>query len=94
MSQSFFGQNQQLKRASTGNLSKSTYVPNDQAFKAISNKAATGKSIIGGTNLSPTAVSKINSLAMLLDSEDDFGMAFAVKHSEAKTVTKPSRNHD
>ena len=31
---------------------------------------------------------------MLLDSEDDFSTAFAVKHSEAKAVSKPNKKHD
>jgi hypothetical protein len=53
--------------------------------------------IIGGA-LSPVAQNKLNSLAMLLDSDDAFEIAFADKHAEAKEADKPMKynkgNHD
>jgi hypothetical protein len=37
------------------------------------------------------AQSKLNSLAMLLDSEDDFTFAFASKHDEVKSQTTTTK---
>ena len=43
----------------------------------------------GGAAVSQKAESKLNSLAMLLESEDNFQDMFAVKHSEKKKEDRP-----
>ena len=65
----------------------------ETALRALTKGIAAGKSkynkfltpigvIGGGVNMSPTAESKLNSLALLLDSEDAFEMAFSAKADE------------
>jgi hypothetical protein len=83
---------------SGANLSQSTYIPDDQTLKAMNSRISSGKSkpnlltnfplgVIGGT--SPKVESKLNNLAMLLGSEDDFKDAFATKHASNKIEQKP-----
>jgi hypothetical protein len=47
--------------------------------------------VIGGMSISPKTESKLNSLAMVLDSEDGFANIFANKHAEEKKMTFRSK---
>lgn len=44
--------------------------------------------VIGGVSLSPKVANRVQSLALLLDNEDAFEMAFTTKHQEDKKETK------
>jgi hypothetical protein len=88
MSQSFANSSTFGKKGSA-NLSKSTYVSDDKTLKAMNNRISSGKSkpfvnrigVIGGSaSMSPKVESKLNSLAMLLQDEDNFQDVFRTKH--------------
>lgn len=58
----------------------------------MTNRISTGKSVIGNKGsgaVSQKAESKLNSLAMLLESEDNFKDMFATKHQEKKKEDRP-----
>ena len=67
---------------SGSNLSQSTYQADNKRLSKMNSAISSGKSVIGAS--SPKVESKLNNLAMLLGSEDDFKDVFATKHSSVK----------